>query len=707
VEGGVYAHSDIFRRPVEKKLPYWGNIDWYQNDSLPHVDVAVPVKILSEDDAVTGVLWGRLSLRGLEPLLARYLPEHGKIALYSDVAGYLLGGDDLRSDFPALEDEVIAELRETEGDHGWLEKKQGKSGAIFIYRKFNHRNLNFILLYYQPDEAIYFLADELRSYNIGLLVCGVFLFVISSYIIIRTVTTPLVTLTEQISELRAEYRPKSEFPRNPSSKLEGDEVEELRNSFFLFRKQLSLYSSERENFQQTLQNQVVEKTSELRKLNDALEHSNMQLQADITKRRQVELQLEEHQRNLERKVQERTIELSQANKTLVEQMLEREKIREELYRVKKLESVGILAGGIAHDFNNILVAIMGNVSLALRFVDKGSQVHDLLEEAQRGSRRASELTRQLLTFSRGGDPVKKASHILDVIRECTEFILRGSSIKSRYQVEDGLWPAEVDSGQISQVIQNMILNARQAMDGHGTITIYCCNFSKHSDSTLPIDDGNYVHIAITDEGSGVDETILDKIFDPYVTTKNEGSGLGLSICHSIVKKHGGCITVSSVRGEGTTFEIYLPAAENSEVAKREAIPQVMERSISSQRILVMDDDDLVRKIAQAILEQFGYKVSLAEDGAEAIRIYKENYGTNESVSLVIMDLTIPGGMGGKEAAREILQWDPGAKIIVSSGYSNAPVMAGYREHGFCGIIHKPFQVEDFISVVQQALPVES
>jgi len=704
---GDYTNSDIYNMPMEKHISFWGNIDWFPNDRFPLIDVSVPISSRSGDQ-LAGVLWGRLSFRGIVPLLKRYISEEVKIVLISESAGVLVGSDDEITNYFRVQLSEFKAVDLMTEKYGWLDKQHDRKDTTLIYSKFSYGNLDYILIYSQPEEVIGLLTDKLRSFNMILVTFGVILFAVSSFFIIKTVTTPLVTLTGQITELRGKYRPKAGFPGVVSAEVVGDEVEELRNSFSLFQHQLSLYSYEREIFHQTLQNQVVEKTSELQKLNTALEASNSMLEADIIKRKEIECELEQHQRNLERKVNERTIELTLANEHLREQMEDSERMGEELLKARKLEAVGILAGGIAHDFNNILVAIMGNISLALRKTPKDSQVCMLLAEAQKGSKRASGLTNQLLTFSRGGDPVKKAHRIQEVVQECSGFILRGSSIKCNYKIADDLWPAEVDLGQISQVIQNIILNARQAMDNKGVIYVVCENSYNESFSLFPHGNGRFVHIAITDQGGGMSGKIKDKIFDPYITTKENGNGLGLAICHSIVKKHGGHIAVSSVAKQGATFDIYLPASKKNDiVCLEEKVACDSEVTTSSYMVLVMDDDDLVRNIASSILEQFGYNVLLAEEGAEAVRIYKEKRIGAEPVDLVIMDLTIPGGMGGEEAAVEILAIDPNAKIIVSSGYSNAPVMAHYQKYGFCGVIHKPFQVEDFISVVQKTLYAKS
>ncbi|MCJ7600412.1 MAG: ATP-binding protein, partial [Desulfobulbaceae bacterium] len=238
------------------------------------------------------------------------------------------------------------------------------------------------------------------------------------------------------------------------------------------------------------------------------------------------------------------------------------RMEEELLKVKKLESVGVLAGGIAHDFNNILAAILGNINLASLFIKpEDEKVHDLLKEAEKASLRARDLTQRLLTFAKGGDPVKKTASIAEIIKDTAGFVLRGSNVRCEYHISQDLWPVEVDASQMSQVIQNIILNAKQAMPAGGVIDVSCENFVKDKNQILPLHAGEYVKISITDKGIGIADTLLEKIFDPYFTTKQTGSGLGLAIAHSIVMKHDGYILVKSRQGAGTTFTIYLRASK--------------------------------------------------------------------------------------------------------------------------------------------------
>ena len=377
---------------------------------------------------------------------------------------------------------------------------------------------------------------------------------------------------------------------------------------------------------------------------------------------------------------------------------EKNRMTEDILKVKKLESVGIMAGGIAHDFNNILAAILGNIDLAIRQTSDEEGTRPLLESAKKASLRAKKLTGQLLTFAKGGEPVKHLAAIGEVIRDSAEFVLRGSNVRGDFHLADDLWPVSMDSGQISQVVQNIILNAAQAMPDGGVVDISCRNVHQEN---LAKDSVNYVRIVIRDNGGGIPANLLDSIFDPYFTTKEEGHGLGLAVTHSIVAKHGGRISVESKEGLGTTFTIHLPASPGERLAEE---PVVKPEKVEGQaRILVMDDDEMIRSITQNVLDHLGYTVVLAADGQEALRLYREHREAGTPIDLAIMDLTIPGGMGGKETIRELLVLDPEAKVIVSSGYSNDPVMANYREYGFAAMLSKPFDVRELSTEIDRVL----
>jgi PAS domain S-box-containing protein len=377
----------------------------------------------------------------------------------------------------------------------------------------------------------------------------------------------------------------------------------------------------------------------------------------------------------------------------------RKKYEEEHLRIQKLESLGLLAGGIAHDFNNILTAILGNISLSRLLVQSDDELSELLGEAEAASIRAQVLTRQLLTFAKGGAPVKETASITEIIRESCGFILHGSKSRCSFLIEEGLLNAEADVGQLNQVINNIVLNASQSMPEGGIIKIAAENTVIVKESGMPLTPGRYVKISVTDQGSGIPEKYLSKIFDPYFTTKQKGSGLGLATAYSIIKRHEGHISVESQLGVGTTFGIYLPASDKPLHEKK------VKDVICSGRgkILVMDDEESIRKMVRIMLDQLGYTPELAADGAEAVMIYKKAMESSAPFDAVILDLTIPGGMGGREAVKELLNMDPEAKAIVSSGYSNDDVLSDYKEYGFKAVVPKPYDMLSLGKVLNEVL----
>jgi len=378
---------------------------------------------------------------------------------------------------------------------------------------------------------------------------------------------------------------------------------------------------------------------------------------------------------------------------------EKKRNEEEIVKSKKIESLGILAGGIAHDFNNLLTGILGNISMAQHYLPPDHKAFERLEAAARASKRSQDLTQQLLTFSKGGVPIKKAASIAELIRDSVGFVLRGSKVNSDLSIPKDLWNAVIDPGQIGQVLNNLFINALQAMPKGGTISVRAENCLIGEASVIPLKAGKYVRILIEDQGIGISPENIQKIFDPYFTTKKTGSGLGLATAYSIIKKHDGLITVSSAVGVGTVFHIYLPAKPGS------LTPLELSRSrkpdVSSKgRILVMDDEELIRDLAAEMLTDLGYEVSTVKDGAAAIAAYQEAGQSGDPFDVVIMDLTIPGGMGGKEALERMREIDPNVRAIVSSGYSNDPVMADYRKHGFVGVLAKPYTSDNVRSQLE-------
>ena len=333
-----------------------------------------------------------------------------------------------------------------------------------------------------------------------------------------------------------------------------------------------------------------------------------------------DIKLERYSERLEEQVARRTTELKEANEELRTQIAEKHKIEEELFKTRHLESLGLLAGGIAHDFNNLLTAILGNISLAKFIADKSDKIYARLEDAEKASERAKDLTQQLLTFSKGGAPIKKVTSIADVIKDSAGFALRGSKSKCELALSDDLWPVEVDVGQISQVVNNLAINADQAMPEGGVIKISSENVILTQDQISTLQPGRYVRISVNDGGIGISQENLPKIFTPYFTTKQRGSGLGLATSYSIVNKHDGLITVESEIGAGTTFYVYLPMSDK-EISKKEHVSRA---TISGRgNILVMDDEEIVRIVAGDMLSHLGYDVEFANDGAEAIDLYRE------------------------------------------------------------------------------------
>ncbi len=359
----------------------------------------------------------------------------------------------------------------------------------------------------------------------------------------------------------------------------------------------------------------------------------------------------------------------------------------EALKAEKLESVGILAGGIAHDFNNILTAVVGNLSLAKMGVNPESKVFQSLSEAEKASIRAKNLTQQLLTFSKGGAPIKKAASIRELLTGWSGFALRGSNVKCEFRIQENLGDAEIDEGQIGQVIHNLIINADQAMPDGGTIRVSAENFTLRPGDSLPLTQTKYIKISVTDEGVGVAPEHLPKIFDPYFTTKRSGTGLGLATSYAIIKRHDGHVTVDSLPALGTTFTIYLPASEEHALPQDQA-PHYIERG--KGKVLVMDDEPLIRQLTSDMLTHLGYQVCISKDGFEALGLFERSKKEGKPFDAVIMDLTIPGGMGGKEAITKLLSLDPEVKAVVSSGYCNDPIMANFRKYGFAGVLAKPY-----------------
>jgi signal transduction histidine kinase/CheY-like chemotaxis protein len=377
------------------------------------------------------------------------------------------------------------------------------------------------------------------------------------------------------------------------------------------------------------------------------------------------------------------------------------RLDEEMQRASKLEAVGILAGGIAHDFNNILTAVLGNIGLAEMELKKGGLSSELLGEAKRASLRARDLTQQLLTFAKGGEPVRASVNLPELLRETTDFALHGAKARAEFHLAEDLWPVNADKGQLGRVVQNLVINSVQAMPEGGTVKVSADNkvFDDPAGSvTLP--PGRYVHLAVADSGTGISADNLTKIFDPYFTTKKQGSGLGLATVYSIVKKHQGFIEVESQLGRGTTFHLWLPAATQAAPVK---IAEMAAGVPLQARVLFMDDEQPIRDMARAFMRRLNVECELAVDGAEAVRKYQEARAANRPFDVVVMDLTVPGGIGGREAMGMLQKIDPAVRAIVSSGYSQDPVMASHRSHGFQSVLPKPYDLGQLRHALENAL----
>ncbi len=373
----------------------------------------------------------------------------------------------------------------------------------------------------------------------------------------------------------------------------------------------------------------------------------------------------------------------------------RARAEREQAKIGKLESLGVLAGGIAHDFNNILTMILGNISLGKMYMatdqEKAREKFTLAEQA---IGRAKDLTGQLLTFSRGGAPITKVSSIADHLEKTTRFTLTGTGVTCRFDIDPGLLPVAIDEGQMNQAIGHIVINAHQAMPGGGTLLINAKNVTI-DDPTPNLAAGSYVNISFTDSGIGIPEEYLDLIFDPYFTTKQKGSGLGLTICYSIIKNHHGYITAESKLGVGSTFHIFLPVFEEKPAERRKQEDML---TVDGGCVLVMDDEEAILEILGDILEYHGFKADFARDGEEALSLYQEKV-----YDAVILDLTVPGGMGGKEAMKELLKIDPAVRAIVSSGYSNDPIMSDFRQYGFRSVIAKPYDIDELGKVLRSVI----
>ncbi len=380
---------------------------------------------------------------------------------------------------------------------------------------------------------------------------------------------------------------------------------------------------------------------------------------------------------------------------------EQAKADAETRRAQKLETIGTFAGGIAHDFNNFLMVIHGSIELAQMSLDNPSLVDKLLNDAEAAAGRARGLTRQLITFSKGGQPQKRTVKLAGTVRETISFVLTGSNVSADVAVPDDLWLANVDTGQIEQVVTNLVVNAKQAMPDGGTIHAQLANIPAEVAVGKGMDSRPFIEITIRDEGVGISPDVLPRVFDPYFTTKQEGSGLGLATSYAIVTKHGGHIVVDSQINVGTTFHVYLPAIDGE--GSTESSGTGSGKLSRPYNILLMDDEPMVAEVIKVMLERLKCRASWAKDGDEAVRMYARATTTDDPFDAVILDIIVPAGMGGKEASAKLLEMDTSARLIVSSAYSNDPLMAEHKQNGFRGCLAKPYNHHELEHVLKTVL----
>ncbi|HBF42929.1 MAG TPA: hypothetical protein DDW42_04740 [Desulfobacteraceae bacterium] len=381
--------------------------------------------------------------------------------------------------------------------------------------------------------------------------------------------------------------------------------------------------------------------------------------------------------------------------------MEKQEMEQEILKAQKVESIGILAAGIAHDFNNILTAISGNISLAKIYLKPEEKAYKKLIQAEKAFHQAKDLTQQLSTLSKNGvSPNKETISIAKLIKDTAGFALAGSNVRCEYFLPDDLYHVEVDEGQLNQVINNLVINAGQAMPGGGRISLRAKNVTIKRGNSFTLKEGKYIKISIRDQGVGIPKADLPRIFDPYFTTKEKGSGLGLATSYSIIKKHDGYINVKSEPDVGTTFNIYVPASGHGDLSR---INKDEKPLIGNGKILIMDDKKEIRELTGELLKSIGYDVDFATDGFEAIEFYKTARESRRPFDAVIVDLTVPGGMGARETIQKLRNIDPGVKAIVSSGYTSDPVMVDFKEYGFSDFIAKPFKIEELSKTLQKTI----
>ena len=424
-----------------------------------------------------------------------------------------------------------------------------------------------------------------------------------------------------------------------------------------------------------------------------LQFENQDLVVDL---RTAKIHAEVLNQQLEVRVQERTAELQRSAAQLRAEITQREQVEDELLRARKLESLGVLAGGIAHDFNNFLAVVQGNVEMAKMSLHPEAPVQAILDETASACHRAAILSSQLLTFAKGGAPVRRLVSVATLVSDAVHLARAGSQTGIHVDIAEDLRCAEVDPGQIGQVLHNILLNARQAVPEGGIIEVQASNVILGG----PSGPHPRVRISIRDYGYGIPADVLPRIFDPYFTTKPGGHGLGLATAYAITAKHGGILSVESKPGDGTVFVIDLPASY--QIPEPQA-PAVSRLHTGMGRLLVMDDDEALRKLLAMVLANLGYEVQTARDGAEAIALFEQAKASGRCFDAILLDLTVTGGMGGVDAAAKLKELDPALKLIVSSGYSDAPVMSGFRQYNFDAVIRKPWTIAEVSDVFRRVL----
>jgi two-component system, cell cycle sensor histidine kinase and response regulator CckA len=403
---------------------------------------------------------------------------------------------------------------------------------------------------------------------------------------------------------------------------------------------------------------------------------------------------------LEALVEERQAIARVGLRITISDITQRKRIEEDLRKNQNLESLGFIAGGIAHDFNNLLTGVVSAFDLLKLMFDQGSEEYELVEFGLQALDRTQHLSRQLLTFAKGGEPIKVLADIAPLIQQTTDFALSGSKTKPEYHLDQDLLSTQIDKGQISQVIHNLTLNAVQAMPAGGTLRLAAANITITDQLDLPLKEGDYVKVSVADQGVGMAPETIAKVFDPYFSTKAGGHGLGLSITHSIINKHGGYIEVSSQQDIGTTFNFYLPASP-----KKTAPVQKNDDGLAygTGRILLMDDEEIIHIVMKKMLKELGYEVETVYDGDAALLAYKAALDDGTPYDATIVDLTVPGGMGGEKMVQKLHEIDPKARVIVSSGYSSDPIIAHYADYGFSGRLEKPLSIKILAATLKAVL----